>query len=101
MSKTKIVLIILLLVCAAVIVRAQDVVEAIVAVVNDEFISLSDYLDRHDNFYRALRAQYQGEEFTKQYDAFKDSLMDSMITAELLMNKSIYCDSFLEAYYSK
>ncbi|MFC1539762.1 dihydropteroate synthase [Candidatus Latescibacterota bacterium] len=34
-------------------------------------------------------------------DSYDKELMDSMITAELLMNKSIYCDSFLEAYYSK
>jgi len=34
-------------------------------------------------------------------DATDKELMDTMITAELLMNKSIYCDSFLEAYYSK
>ena len=33
-------------------------------------------------------------------DATDKDLMDSMITAELLMNKNIYCDSFLEAYYS-
>ena len=34
-------------------------------------------------------------------DSSDKELMDSMITAELLMNKSIYCDSFIEAYYSK
>ena len=34
-------------------------------------------------------------------DATDKNLMNAMITAELLMNKSIYCDSFLEAYYSK
>lgn len=88
MSKTKIVLIFLLLVCAAVLVRTQDVVEAIVAVVNDEFISLSNYKARNDNFYKILREQFQGEEFTKQYDAFKDSLMDSMITELLLLQEA-------------
>ena len=34
-------------------------------------------------------------------DALDKDLMDAMITAELLMNKSIYCDSYLDAYYSK
>ena len=34
-------------------------------------------------------------------DATDKNLMNAMITAELLMNKSIYCDSFLEAYFSK
>lgn len=88
MSKTKIVLIFLLLVYAAVLIPAQDVVEAIVAVVNDEFISLSDYKARHDNFYQVLRAQFQGEDFTKQYEAFKDSLMESMITELLLLQEA-------------
>ncbi len=90
MSKTKIVLIFLLLVCAAVLIPAQEVVEAIVVIVNDEFISLSDYKARHDNAYQMLRAQFQGEEFTKQYDAFKDSLMDSMITELLLLQEARY-----------
>ncbi len=31
-------------------------------------------------------------------DAYDKELMDAMITAELLMNKNIYCDSFIEAY---
>jgi len=34
-------------------------------------------------------------------DSEDKDLMDAMITAELLMNKNIYCDSFLEAYYTK
>jgi len=88
MSKTKIVLIFLLLMCAAVVIRAQEVVEAIVAVVNDEFISLSEYKVRHNTFYQALRAQFQGEEFTSQYDAFKDRLMDTMITELLLLQEA-------------
>ncbi|HIE52770.1 MAG TPA: methyltetrahydrofolate--corrinoid methyltransferase [Armatimonadetes bacterium] len=31
-------------------------------------------------------------------DPLDKNLMDAMITAELLLNKNIYCDSFLEAY---
>ncbi|MFC1490738.1 dihydropteroate synthase [Candidatus Latescibacterota bacterium] len=31
-------------------------------------------------------------------DAYDKEQMDAMITAELLMNKNIYCDSFIEAY---
>ncbi len=88
MSKTKIVLIFLLLMFFAVVIHAQDVVEAIVAVVNDEFISLSDYLARHESFLQALRVQFQGEEFTKQYDAFNDRLMDTLITESLLLQEA-------------
>jgi 5-methyltetrahydrofolate corrinoid/iron sulfur protein methyltransferase len=31
-------------------------------------------------------------------DAYDKEQMNAMITAELLMNKNIYCDSFIEAY---
>lgn len=31
-------------------------------------------------------------------DPLDDELMDAMITAELLMNKTVYCDDFLKAY---
>lgn len=34
-------------------------------------------------------------------DALDKELMDVMITAELLLNKSIYCDSYLDAYRKK
>lgn len=34
-------------------------------------------------------------------DAGDKELMNTAITSELLMNKNIYCDSFIEAYYSK
>ncbi|MCL5036908.1 MAG: dihydropteroate synthase [Chloroflexi bacterium] len=34
-------------------------------------------------------------------DPFDDDLMDAMITARLLLNEDIYCDSFLEAYRQK
>ncbi len=34
-------------------------------------------------------------------DPLDKKLMDTMITSELLLNKNIYCDSFLEAYRKK
>ena len=34
-------------------------------------------------------------------DTMDKDLMHTIITSELLMNKNIYCDSFIEAYYSK
>jgi 5-methyltetrahydrofolate corrinoid/iron sulfur protein methyltransferase len=34
-------------------------------------------------------------------DPLDKELMDAMITAELMLNKNIYCDSFLEAYRKK
>ena len=87
MNKTKIFIVFLVLLFA-VVIGAQEVVEAIVAVVNDEFISLTDYISRHDNFSQMLRAQFQGEEFSEQYDAFKNTLMDTMITELLLLQEA-------------
>ena len=69
------------------LVSAQEVVEAIVAVVNDDYISLSDYMEKHDLIYRILREQLQGEEFTKQYEGIKQNLMDTMITDLLLLQE--------------
>lgn len=34
-------------------------------------------------------------------DPLDEELMDAMITAELILNKNVYCDSFLEAYRKK
>ena len=34
-------------------------------------------------------------------DPFDKELMDAMITAEMLLNKTIYCDDFLKAYYQR
>ena len=34
-------------------------------------------------------------------DPLDGELMDAMITAELILNKNVYCDSFLEAYRKK
>ena len=61
-------------------VSAEEIVEAIVAVVNNDYISLSDYKEKHDVFYQILRSQFQGEQFTKQYEEFKENLMDMMVT---------------------
>lgn len=88
MNKTRIFLSFLVFLNAAIVVQSQQVVEAIVAVVNDEFISLSEYKQRHDNVYRLLREQLRGEEFTRQYEIFKNSLMDNMITEVLLLQEA-------------
>ena len=34
-------------------------------------------------------------------DPLDKELMDAVITAELIMNKHIYCDSYLDAYRKK
>ena len=65
----------------------QEVVEAIVAVVNDEIITLSDYKQQYDLLYQTLRTQLQGEDFEKQWEQAQKGLLDSMITNLLLLQK--------------
>ncbi len=66
----------------------QEVVEAIVAVVNDEIITLSDYKRQHDLLYQQLRAQFQGEDFGPQFEKLKERLLDDMIIGILLLQKA-------------
>lgn len=70
----------------------QDVVDAIVAIVNDDIITISDYMTEHDTIYDLLRAQFQGEEFTKQYEKEKEGLLERMIIERLLIQESIRQD---------
>jgi peptidyl-prolyl cis-trans isomerase SurA len=64
---------------------AQQVVEEIVAVVNDDVISLSQYRERYDLMLRTLQAQLQGAELEKQVDFLKKNLLDTMISELLLL----------------
>ncbi len=63
----------------------SQVIEEIVAIVNDDIITLSQYKQYHDSLYQMLRAQLQGEEFEKQYSLLKGEIINSMITDLLLL----------------
>jgi len=75
----------LILLTGAVFLRGQQTLEAIVAVVNDDIITLSDYKVQHDMFYDQLREQFEGQDFDKQYETFREQLLDLMITNALLL----------------
>jgi len=64
---------------------ASEIVEEIIAIVNDDIITLSQYKQYHDSLYQMLRAQLQGEEFEKQYTRLKGEILDNMITDLLLL----------------
>lgn len=73
---------------AAVFGGGQEVVEEIVAVVNDDIITLSDYKAQFDMTVAQLRAsQLPQEDFDKQYAALKKELLNVMITELLLLQK--------------
>jgi parvulin-like peptidyl-prolyl isomerase len=70
---------------AALGIAGQEVIEEIVAIVNDDIITLSQYRHYHDSMYQMLRAQLQGEEFDKQYSRAKEGIMDAMVMDLLLL----------------
>ena len=82
-----------LVVLAAVLLTAmflhgQETVEAIVAIVNDDVITLFEYKSEHESLYQFLRSQLQGEEFSIQYEAQKKELLERMITERLLLQEA-------------
>jgi peptidyl-prolyl cis-trans isomerase SurA len=74
----------------------QEIVEAIVAVVNDDVITLSEYKAEHEALYTFLRSQLEGEEFDKQYEAQKKELLERMITERLLLQEANKMDLNIE-----
>lgn len=67
------------------VMAAGQVIEEIVAIVNDDIITLSQYQEYYDQTYQMLRSRLQGEEFDKQFNAVKEQLLDTMITDLLLL----------------
>ena len=76
------------IVMSSICLFSQEVVEAIVAIVNDEIISLSEFKREHNEFVQILRSQFEGEEFTEQYNAMKDMILENMITDKLLLQEA-------------
>ncbi len=70
----------------------QEVVDAIVAIVNDDIITISDYMIEHDTIYELLRSQLKGEDFKQQYELEKKGLLERMITERLLLQEAMRQD---------
>ena len=74
---------------AAPAVGGQEVVEEIVALVNDDIITLSDYRQMLELRIAQLRAEpLPPEEYDKAYEATKKGLLEYMITEMLLLQKA-------------
>ena len=67
---------------------AGQVVEEIVAVVNDDVITLSQYKEQYDSTIQQLRAAFQGAEYEKQLAMLKKEMLNMMITDLLLMQQA-------------
>lgn len=88
--------VLILMLSAMVFLCSQEVVEEIVAIVNDDIITLSQVKAEHDASYRMLRAQYQGEDFEKAYAQFKRDLLNRMIIDTLLLQEAEKMDLRVE-----
>ena len=88
MNKRKYFFVFFLILAASSLFWAEEVVESIVAIVNDDTITLSQYKNQHDALYQMIRAQFQGEEFQEQYRRVRKDLLDTMITELLLFQEA-------------
>lgn len=78
-----------LLAAAAPGVRAQETVEGIVAVVNDDVITLSDFRNQFELAVQGLKAQQLSQEqYDQQYGQLKKDFLNQMITEMLLLQKA-------------
>jgi peptidyl-prolyl cis-trans isomerase SurA len=77
------------LAAAAPAVPAQEVVEEIVAVVNDDVITLTDFRAQYEMSEAQLRAaQMPADQMAQQLALLKKNFLDSMITELLLLQKA-------------
>jgi peptidyl-prolyl cis-trans isomerase SurA len=77
------------LAAAAPAVPAQEIVEQIVAIVNDDVITLTDFRTQYQMTEAQLRAaQVPEEQMTQQLARLKKEFLDSMITEMLLLQKA-------------
>jgi len=89
MKKAITVIILIGTIGAALLAAAPDIIEEIVAVVNDEVITLSQFKQQFDFQVQQLKAQnLPQEEYDKQYKLLKNSALDSMITELLLLQQA-------------
>lgn len=88
MRKIGIVIVFILISSGQVFPLEKEVIDEIVAIVNDDIITLSQYKQQHDALYQMLKAQLQGEEFEKQYAQMKKELLNTMITNLLLLQEA-------------
>jgi peptidyl-prolyl cis-trans isomerase SurA len=78
-----------LLAAAAPAVPAQQVVEEIVAIVNDDIITLSDFRSQYEMTEAQLRAaQLPADQMTQQLAQLRKDFLDSLITEMLLLQKA-------------
>jgi len=67
---------------------SADVVEEIVAIVNGDIITLSEYKEQFNSTVKMLRSQLSGEEYFREYERLRENLLEMMITDLLLLQQA-------------
>lgn len=75
----------LLLLGLALLAPAQQVVEEIVAVVNDEVITMTMFKAEYEGRLRTAQSQFRGEELDKAVEFIQANILDEMVTDMLLL----------------
>lgn len=75
----------ILMIGCALALAAQQIVEEIVAVVNDDVISLSDFMKEYESRVQDARTKLKGEQLEMTIEQIKTGLLDAMITDLLLL----------------
>ncbi|MFB0565273.1 MAG: peptidyl-prolyl cis-trans isomerase [Candidatus Aminicenantaceae bacterium] len=88
MKKKTMLLAFLLFLNAAVFPNSEEVIEEIIAIVNDDIITRFEYEEQHQALYQVLRSQLQGDEFDRQYSQLKKNLLETLIRDLLLLQEA-------------
>lgn len=88
MKKVRKIIVFAIVIFSSICLYSEEVVEAIVAVVNDDLITLSEYKNQYNLVQQMLRSQFQGEELSTQLDQYKKIQMEQMITDLLLLQEA-------------
>jgi parvulin-like peptidyl-prolyl isomerase len=85
MNKAKKMFSLILFGLCVIVLVGQEVVEEIVAIVNDDVITLSQYKQAYETQVQFVRSQLKGEQLEKALEQLKTGLMDSLITDLLVL----------------
>ncbi|MEN6311979.1 MAG: SurA N-terminal domain-containing protein, partial [Acidobacteriota bacterium] len=89
MKKTLVACIIMAMAGATLLSAAPQAVEEIVAIVNEDIITLSEYKQQFEGQIQQLKGQNLSQDaYNKQYDFLKKELLNTMITDLLLLQQA-------------
>ncbi len=76
------------LICLALTSLKSEVVEEIIAVINDETITYSEYQNAENAMIMQMQSQYKGDALQKAIKAMKKQLLNQLIEHKLILSKA-------------